>query len=167
MITKSALIGLFMLLFVGVQEAYAQPYKVSAGIRFPFGIGLNGKYFLNEQNAVEGILNFRFPGTAGFNYTYITLTGLYEWQFDLDQVLENLDWYAGAGASLAFFGGDWDFPGSDFNSVDFGISGVIGLEYTFDGVPITVALDWIPSIYFAGLGFEGEGGLFAVRYVFP
>ena len=163
---KPLLTILFTFVFIGTSYLMAQPYQTAAGLRFPWGIGINGKHFLKENTAIEANFQMRFLGEAGFDFNQFKLTGLYEIEKPLPEVTEGLYWFFGGGATLGFWTGDFDFPGSDFDSFIFGINGIIGLEYVFADFPVNVQLDWIPGIYFIGeSGFDAEYGLFVVRYI--
>ena len=60
------------------------------------------------------------------------------WDFIYDDINgESFNWYAGVGPSGNF--GDDDFY--------FGVSGEIGIEYLFNGVPITLGLDYRPTFW--------------------
>ena len=69
---------------------------------------------------------------------------------------EAFSWYVGAGPSL--------FIGNDFW---LGISGEIGLEYAFNGVPIVIGVDWRPTFWLLeNTEFEAGGFGFNVRFKF-
>lgn len=82
--------------------------------------------------------------------------------------VNNLNWYLGGGGSILF----WNFASrSRFNSnrgeTSFSIDGYLGLEYTFDDIPLNVTVDWTPSLFINGYisGFGGAYGAVAVRYI--
>ena len=69
---------------------------------------------------------------------------------------EGFNWYVGAGPSMLiedpFF---------------LGVSGEVGLEYRFDGVPIALGLDWRPTFYIIeDTDFRADGFGFNARYIF-
>jgi len=69
---------------------------------------------------------------------------------------ESINWYAGVGPSVYF--------GDDFF---LGVSGEIGLEYIFDGVPIVIGLDYRPTFWIVeNTEFEWGGFGLNVRYRF-
>jgi hypothetical protein len=69
---------------------------------------------------------------------------------------ESLYWYAGAGASMLI-----DDP------FFLGVNGEIGLEYRFNGVPVSLSLDWRPVFYLIeDTDFRADGFGLNVRYVF-
>jgi len=141
-------------------------YQTAVGLRVAWGISATGKHFINDNHAIEGILNYRSFGSFGFRWSWTRISGLYLVHNSLEDVLPNLTWYWGGGAYVGFYGGDYSFPGTRRNSTFFGISGALGLDYSFDGTPINISLDWIPSIGISGTtGFTGESGGIAVRYI--
>ncbi len=48
-----------------------------------------------------------------------------------------------------------------------GIDGILGLEYTFDEIPLNLSLDILPSLNLIGSsGWGGINGALSIRYVF-
>ena len=80
------------------------------------------------------------------------------WDFIYDDIGgEAFNWYAGVGPSGNF--GDGDFY--------LGVSGEIGIEYLFNGVPITLGLDYRPTFWIVeDTDFEWGGFGLNVRYRF-
>ena len=66
----------------------AQSYKTAIGGRVGFFNGISVKHFLDRNNAVEGIMSFRWDG--------VVITGLYEWQNPLPNA-RGFDYYLGLG----------------------------------------------------------------------
>lgn len=146
-------------LFCTALMVNAQDYKVGLGLRGGVSQGLTLKYFVSEQNAIEGILTTRWHGTL--------LTGLYETHKDLNAI--PLRWYYGYGAHLGFWEGFDEHPWFDDNKthLTLGVDGILGIEYTFDDLPINISLDWKPFFEFVGYsGFQGDSGAFSLRYTF-
>jgi hypothetical protein len=48
----------------------------------------------------------------------------------------------------------------------FGIDGVLGLDYKFNGAPINMSIDWQPSFDFTYSEFAGNWGGISLRYTF-
>ena len=126
------------LLFVIVSTMSAQNYKTAIGVRTGFFNGFTIKNFVSENNAFEGIVNFRWGGTA--------LTGLYEWQSQVPNS-PGFDYFVGAGAHIGLFNNyKWDKDASVILGVDL----MLGFEYTFPTAPFTLALDYKPAFNFIG-----------------
>jgi hypothetical protein len=69
---------------------------------------------------------------------------------------EAFKWYVGAGPYIQIDDPFW-----------FGIAGEVGLEYAFVTVPISLSIDWRPSVSIVeSTDFHGGGFGFNVRYVF-
>jgi len=153
---KIIILIVFLLAGFSIQ---AQDYQTGIGLRFGLANGLSVKHFLSDATAVEGILTTRWEG--------FMVTGLFQVHNQLSP--QGLSWYYGAGAHLGFFGGYDDHPwfDDDRDYMVLGIDGVIGLEYVFSEIPLSISLDWKPAINLSGhSGFWGDDGGLAVRYVF-
>lgn len=139
--------------------ANGQDYKNGIGIRGGFYSGITFKHFLGKKPAFEGILDTRWGG--------FDLTGLYEIHdtaFDVDR----LRWFYGFGAHIGSYNGDhadWGEPSTQYFVL--GADGIIGIEYAFSEVPVSVGLDWKPMLNLTGYpGFWPDGGALSVRYIF-
>lgn len=154
-----------LILFVALlsTSAYGQQYKTAIGIKGDWSnLGYDMaqfsiKHFFNAPNALEA--NFG----AGRNFIY--LEGLYLYNSPLRN---NFDWYAGGGLDMGYFGntntGRIDTQSS--NGFASGITGVFGVEHTFDFIPINVALDAGPTVRVIPNFAVGLKVGFAVRYAF-
>jgi len=70
--------------------------------------------------------------------------------------LEGFDWYAGIGVSMLFAHDFW-----------LGVSGEVGIQYTFDFIPISVSADWRPVFWIIeDTKFRGQNFGLNIRYVF-
>jgi hypothetical protein len=139
--------------------ANAQDYKTGIGLRGGLYNGLTIKHFIGGKAALEGILSTRWSG--------FEITGLYEIHnraFDVDR----LNWYYGLGGHVGFYNGDktsWGTAGTAYTVV--GVDGILGLEYSFNEIPINISLDWKPAFNLIGYShFFGDGGAFSIRYIF-
>ena len=94
----------------------AQNYKTGIGARVGFFNGLTVKHFVNRNNAVEGILNFRWDG--------VIITGLYEWQYQLPNA--SFEYYLGVGGHIGIFD-DYEWDDDDDASTIVGLDLIIGL----------------------------------------
>lgn len=138
--------------------ANAQDYKTGVGLRVGPASGFTIKHFFSEKSALEGLLTTKWHG---FDFT-----GLYEVHFPAFDT-EYMRWFCGGGAHLGYYNGDyveWGSPGS--TTAVMGFDGILGIEYTFEEVPINVGLDMKPVVNVIGHnGFWAEFGISA-RYVF-
>lgn len=137
----------------------AQDYNTGIGFRGGLVNGLTIKYFLNEKGAVEALVATRWKG--------FEVTGLYE----IHNPLPNIDrfkWYYGAGGHLGFYNGEnttWDDDEGSYLAV--GLDLILGVEYSFDQIPVNLSLDWKPEFNFTGYSkFIGDGVALSVRYIF-
>jgi hypothetical protein len=152
---------LLFLLLLTCTLSFGQNYKSAVGLRLGSPVSATYKTFLNESAAVEVYGSFKSYST----HSWFALSGAYQIHKDIAEV-DNLQWYYGGGLSIYFWSFDSGFIG-DFNSTSIGINGYLGLEYTFDGTPISVSADWVPTFFLNGFGdgFSGGFGSLAVRYV--
>lgn len=130
------------LLVVITSTMSAQNYRTGIGARVGFFNGLTVKHFVNRNNAVEGILNFRWDG--------VIITGLYEWQNPLPNA-QGFDYYLGLGGHIGVF--DNYHRNKDKNrdgTTIVGLDLIVGLEYTFPQAPFTIGLDYKPAFNFIG-----------------
>ena len=136
----------------------AQDYRTSLGLRAGFPYGVTIKHFLNQKNAVEGVLASSWGGfVATVLYENEHWTGRYP----------GLNWFWGFGAHIGF----WDESSRYINDPNvgsvIGADFILGLEYTFDEIPLNLSLDIMPSVNLIGVtNYNGIGGGLSVRYVF-
>ncbi len=133
------------LVMVSPNHMQAQNYKTALGVRLGPDYGLTLKHFVGEKVALEVLataralgpnLSARGWGRPGFNFA-----ALCEWNFPIGDV-EGFRWLVGVGAHVGYWG-------SYFSSTDYintGPDAMIGLEYTFVKIPLTLQLDWKPSV---------------------
>jgi len=138
--------------------SHAQEYKTALGLRAGFPYGATLKHFLNKTNALEGILAWKWNG--------IVVTGFYENEHWTGQY-PALNWFWGFGAHVGF----WDQGNNpylnDYTGVAIGADAIIGLEYTFDEIPLNLSLDILPTFNIIGnTGWGGLNGGLSIRYVF-
>lgn len=155
---KKALIILVLTGLIGI-SASAQDYKTSLGLRAGLPYGVTLKHFLSKYNAFEGILASSYQG--------FVVTGLWEnerWTGHYP----GFNWFWGVGAHVGFWdaGNNPNLPKSYSGSV-IGVDGVLGIEYTFDEIPLNLSLDLLPTIDLIGYtGWGGINGGLSIRYVF-
>jgi hypothetical protein len=138
---------------------YGQDYRTSLGLRAGLPYGLTVKHFLSKTNALEGILASSWGG--------FVVTGLYENEHWTGQY-PGLNWFWGFGAHAGF----WDAgmnPNVDdtYTGSIIGVDAIVGLEYTFDEIPLNLSLDLLPTFNLIGYtGWGGINGAISIRYVF-
>ena len=147
--------GIFLIsLFISITICTkAQEYVNAVGVRLGPGSpaitsGFTIKHFLNESNALEGIVGI---GNGGLG-----LCGLYEWHHPIASVT-HLQWFVGAGGYVAF---------RNKNSA-IGAAGIVGLDYKFDQIPLNISLDWKPELnLISTVGFESNTVGISARFIF-
>jgi hypothetical protein len=114
------------------QQNTSQDYKLGLGLRLSsasptLSNSVSIKYMMPTGNAaLEGLISFgdRFG-----------LGGLYEIHRPLNAT-PGLKWFYGAGAYVGFQSGD----------TYLGPTGILGLDYKFDKIPLNLSLDWKPEL---------------------
>jgi hypothetical protein len=161
-------------------KVQAQDYKNALGLRGSYGPGITFKHFIKETAALEFIV-------SPFYYNGLNVTFLYEkhaYAFNTTVIR----WFYGGGlhAGVArpdyrdydhFYPGKYNpnyyynhgyDPAYDYSRpiFNFGIDGIIGLEYKPTEIPFTFGIDIKPFIdlaYFYPSYFDAA---ISVRYVF-
>ena len=132
------------LIFVSViHTSTAQQYKTAVGVRGDWSsLGLDlaqfsVKHFFRAPSAIEFNL--------GLRRHFFWMEGMYHY----NQALKNdFDWYLGAGLDLGY----WDknkvnaFDRLSESGFWGGATGVFGIEYTFDFIPLNFSLDAGPNL---------------------
>lgn len=139
-----------------VASAKAQSYTTALGGRIGSESGITLKHFVKSNGALEGILGFD-------NHSW-DLTGLYEVHGNAFRE-PGLDWFVGGGAHIGSY--RYKHNHDDYNEVNFGLDGILGLEYTFSGAPINIGIDWKPELNFTGYeGFYPDNFALSIRFTF-
>lgn len=149
---------LCLLAFLGTNIVNAQAYSTAVGVKG----GYPGYGGINLKHDFGGFFGDFTVGGAG---RYLSFSALLEKQ----QTLEgNFDWYLGAGV----YGNSWRngygyyYKDKYYNGgFAFGIIGVIGIEYTFEEIPLNLTFDLGPQFNltpYSGFFFGSSGG---IRYV--
>jgi hypothetical protein len=129
----------------------AQDYKVALGVRLSnstptLNNSVSIKYFMNQQNALEGLVSFGSRFGIG---------GLYE--VHKPTTATGLNWFFGGGAYIGF---------QDSNTY-FGPTGIIGLDYKFTNVPLNLSLDWKPELdIIPSINFVPDAFALSARFTF-
>lgn len=157
-------------LFLGVvfsNHVFAQLSDNNAvGGRFGSASGINYRYTLAEDRALEGILSIQSNSSS----SRFRLVGLYEYY---KPIVKNLSWYYGYGGSIGSYKykSFTDSYGSyhpSTSELSLSIDGIIGLDYAIPDSPISVSLDLKPYFDFlqeSSIRFFDPVG-FSIRYRF-
>jgi hypothetical protein len=150
------LVGLLALTF---SLSAQQTYKTGLGLRGGYPSGITVKHFVSGTNAIEGVLSF---GWGGFG-----VTGLYQIHNQIPDA-PGFKWYYGGGAhvgtSQATRHNPWS--GTTGSKIFLGVDGVVGAEYVFAEVPISLSLDILPILNIVeNVGVWVNAGL-SIRYTF-
>ncbi|MBW6490708.1 MAG: hypothetical protein K0B15_05875 [Lentimicrobium sp.] len=158
---KKVAITLFAL-FLAVSVTYGQDYKSAIGGKLGYGLIASYKTFLSESNAVDIFGGIRWGGFVAGAY--------WEKHYPLE-IADNLRWYWGLGGSFT----TWNYGYVGYNNYyEIGLSGVLGLDYSFDDLPLNLSLDWAPTIVvldswdYPGASynrFRGGYGALSIRYI--
>ncbi|MEP7278648.1 MAG: hypothetical protein ABI813_08405 [Bacteroidota bacterium] len=126
------MIVLFVTGSLSIASLHAQDYKLGLGIRFSnasptLSNSVSVKYFIRENSAVDALVSF---GGSRFG-----IGGLYEIHTPLNATA-GLKWYYGGGGYIGF---------QDHDTY-LGPTGVVGLDYKFENIPLNLSLDWKPEL---------------------
>lgn len=181
---KTIVLSLLAFLFMCGHKLAAQQYKMAGGFRIGDSEGVAIKAFLNEQHAAEFLWTFRNTG--------MQWTGLFEFHAPaLVERTEGFYWYYGFGPHIGYNQGlgchgdcitqdTTQAPGgaiiiresynsSKQNYFAMGMNFIMGLEYRFISLPLTVGLEYKPLIeFFNRSQFNNQFNDFAisVKYTF-
>jgi hypothetical protein len=111
------------------------------------------KTFFSESLAVEANLGYRSRnlGLVDFRLNQISVGALVEHHSSLDELTDGLSWYVGGGAGVYVFSVVDDLYRE--SATRLGIQNVLGLDYTFDDIPLNVSFDALPT-YMIGTYFS-------------
>lgn len=128
------IIFIFLLCGVFTSSTQAQNYESAIGAKLGYGLVASYKKFLNEKAAVDLFGGIIWSGG-------LAAGAYYELHYDIASV-DRLQWYWGGGASFT----TWN--NSLFNEGYFqlGVSGVVGLDYSLEEIPLNLSIDWAPTI---------------------
>ncbi|HLR00112.1 MAG TPA: hypothetical protein VK102_07020 [Sphingobacterium sp.] len=156
--------------FVPVSNATAQLNNEHAvGLRFGASQGLNYRYTLSSDRAIEGLLSIQSNSKS----KRFRLAGLYEHFYPLH---ENFNWYWGYGGSVGSYtrkshtrvldNGHTEIVGSR-SELALSVDGVAGIQYDIPNAPLALSLDVKPSFDFmqeSSIRLFNFG--FSIRYLF-
>lgn len=142
--------------------AFNQDYKAGLGARLGYltdygSAAFNVKHFFNERSAIDGSIG------GGNNHVWVM--GLYEIN---NQFATGWNWYYGIGGDIGVWGRHrYYYRDRYYDGAFGGVDGVIGVEYTFEKIPLNLFADAIPSVRlfpYVGFGFGGNIGVrFAIK----
>lgn len=155
---------LILLIFNIPQELSAQhSYKTALGLRLNGGAGISVRHFIKDNQSIEGILYTRWRG--------LNITGLYNVNYPVFDE-PGFNFFIGGGGHIGFWDRDhnpWRDENKRYNDTRMvvGIDGQIGLEYTFNEIPLNLAIDWKPAFNIIGISnfWVGDAAL-SIRYTF-
>jgi hypothetical protein len=133
----------------------------------PYSSAFGGRIEMNSNNQFLGFTYKHFTG-ASKSYEIIALSdfssglefyGLYQYNGMIPDFPPKLRWVIGGGANL----GSWNN-----DHIVFGLTGMLGVEYSFDEIPLNLGLDWKPVLDLvtnnhAGRFFPTKFGI-SIRY---
>lgn len=169
------LLATLTIILISVGSSYAQYYANSAGLRLGGSSGITYKRFVTEVQAFELLLSWRDKGTQ--------LTGLYMWNKPLNiGENEKFFFYYGGGSHFGYVKRSNKvlyYPGEESSSPSFyyedkayfsmGVDAILGIEYRFLSIPVTIALDTKPYFSFQGFRYTRSDfwdSSFAIKYTF-
>ena len=145
---------------MALSEMNAQNYNSAIGAKLGYGLVGSYKKFLNEKSAIDLFAGLRWGnGLAAGAY--------YELHYDIASV-DRLQWYWGGGASIIFS----NYVNKSY--MELGVAGVVGLDYSFEDIPLNLSVDWAPTIVvwstwndvWGGYNpFRGGYGALTARYI--
>lgn len=136
---------------VGVSASKAQDYQKSVGITLGPAVGINASAFISTTSSIEAQFTYNVP------YRAPMFTALYRYHVSLE---DNFNCYGGGGLNIGATS-----VGTDISKFAFGITPVVGMEYTFDDYPVAVAMDYAPNINIWGKCVWNQLSL-KVKYIF-
>jgi hypothetical protein len=146
--------------FVGALSAQVDSKAIGLRLGSGFGYGAEVSYQqpLGKANRLELDL--------GVNSWGFGLNGIYQWVWNLSDLADGFNWYAGVGAGIGSYNFNYVSNNNDVKNISFGVLGQVGIEYKFE-IPLTISLDYRPGIYIVP-SFNGsyDGICLGARYRF-
>jgi len=148
----------FALLFCSVSVFSQNNYNQALGVRLVGGTTISYKNYFGGSNNMELQVAFWKNGTR--------VGGLYEFNHPVSG-MNGLNFILGPGIHFGRWNGKYKDQHSDAKGSEFGIDGIIGLDYGFPKIPINISIDWQPSLILAGgSDFTPNLGGIGIRYTF-
>ena len=142
--------AIIILAFLFAFPVFSQVYEKQVGLRLGVTSGFTGKVIKNDRAAIEGLLGFRDGGIQFLvlleSYHPIIKTNTTHWMM-----------FFGGGGHMGYVDGynkvkRWSntsgyyYEEQRISGPVLGIDGVIGTDYTFNKVPITLTIEFKPYI---------------------
>jgi len=145
---------------VGALMAQADNKAIGLRLGGGFGYGAEVSYQqpLSKVNRLEVDL--------GLNSWGFGLNGIYQWVWNLSDLADGFNWYAGVGAGIGSYNFNFNNDSHGPSNFSIGALGQVGIEYQFE-IPLTLSLDYRPGIFFVP-SFNGtyDGICLGARYRF-
>ena len=148
---KMILVMALVIGFAGMTSAQVDGKAI--GLRLGYGGEITYQHPLGSANRLELDLGFN---TWGGTVWGTNLSGLYQWVWDLSDLGDGFNWYAGVGGAVGLGGGNFGM----------GILGQVGIEYHFK-VPLMLSVDYRPGLFVVpNLRSAYDGLCLSLRYKF-
>jgi len=153
-----------MAMLFAMFTANTQSYSSSVGARLGSPLSASYKRFISENNAIEVYAGGRFQSFVN----WFIISGGYQIHKPLlEEEIAGLRWYYGFGGTISFLTFDQFFIGDTESTTLIGAQGYLGVDYTFEDIPLNVSIDWVPTVFINGFasGFGGGFGALSARYI--
>jgi hypothetical protein len=150
LLKKLFLICAIIIFYAGTSSA--QQSRFGLGLILGEPTGLSGKYWVSSSCAIDGALAWSLDKKSR-----VQIHSDYLWHnFRIISVIKGkLPIYYGLGARLVF----------ETNNI-FGVRGVLGMDYIFDGTPLDIFLELVPILDLAPkVRMDFNAGI-GIRYYF-
>ncbi len=157
---KKTILLFVLIITIGALKAQVDNKTIGLRLGSGFGYGAEISYQqpLSKTNRLELDL--------GLNSWGFGLNGVYQWVWDLSELADGFNWYAGVGAGIGSYNFKYNTLPNNPSNLSIGVLGQIGIEYKFE-IPLTLSLDYRPGLYFLnGFNSSYDGICIAGRYRF-
>ena len=154
----------FALVVIMIGTLSAQANGKTIGLRLGYPTEISFQTGMNKTNRLELGLGLRsYAYGINSNYGLFSLSGVYQWVWDLSALSTGFNWYAGVGASLGYY--SYTYINYTYSGTPVSILGQVGIEYNFN-FPLRLSLDWRPAFRLNGNGngFIGDEIALGIRY---
>jgi hypothetical protein len=136
--------------------------------------GWYDQYYENSFGAYKKYDKYHYLSHHVNSTVYLQARYLFHYDIYIEGMMGELDWYWGAGGMLKFANVDFRYRNENEEivsttrtDIDFGPEGILGMEYTFEDIPLAIFGEFSLMIEFADrpLAFRGFSGVGA-RYIF-